>query len=157
MDEVGEAAWRHVGKQWITAVVPKLVPADLRHLQALAGSIHLAVGETHHSARQHTQAGICAHLLALLKEQLHADADPQHRLACRDRIQHQGLQPAASQAQGARPERTHPGNNHPACTLNDGRIARQPDVGAGATKRFLHAVKVTNSVVDDRNHAAKAS
>ncbi|MNF10507.1 hypothetical protein D3C80_2114630 [compost metagenome] len=67
---------RQAGKQrTLRLAEAQLVPAHMRHLVAVPG------GEAHHCAGQKPQPLMLAMLLAAAEQQLHAEADPQHRLA----------------------------------------------------------------------------
>jgi len=59
---------------------PQVVPAHVRHLEALAALLHPG-WEAQHLSRDQPQPLVATELLALVEEHLHADADTKQRLA----------------------------------------------------------------------------
>src|SRR5262249_49694325 len=85
-------------------------------------------------------------------EQLHADADPEERLALGDGLAQQRRQPARLDLvhRGAEGTiaREHQGVRPP----QGGRVAAELDLGADLAEALRHAAEVADAVVDDRDH-----
>nr|GEU28313.1 hypothetical protein [Tanacetum cinerariifolium] len=98
VDEIKIAVVRNAVPHGVRRILMDLVPAHLRHLEARAILLQLAIElEAHHAARQQAQAGGVA-LLAAIEQHLLADAHAHQRLVagcCQQRFLHAGLAQAA--------------------------------------------------------------
>src|SRR5512139_3758998 len=89
------------------------VPPHVRHLQHPAAGCRHVAGEPYHPAREEAHSLVPAELLALGKQELHPDADPQERAAGGEVLPQEREQPLPRHVRHAVPERPHPGENDP--------------------------------------------
>src|SRR5512140_427727 len=145
--EVDVSALGDAGEQRIAAVKRELVPPDMRDFYA-----RLSGPEPHDAAGDHAEPGARSLLLALVEQDLQAEADPQVRPAARDRLA-QGLAEAAL----AEPAHEHAeralARHDDLVGAGDGLgIAGDDHVAADLCERTLDGAQVPRADIDDGDH-----
>ena len=105
-----------------------------------------------HLPRQQPQPGVLPHFLAVLKQQLHADADAQQGPAAGGRLAHQVLEATAPQSCRARAKGANAGDDHAVRRPHLILVGCQHHRRADVLKSPLHIAQIANAVVDDRDH-----
>src|SRR5918999_5217622 len=126
-------------------------PADVRHLQRPARG---QAAEVDRTTGDEAQSAGSTELVALLEEQLHAEADAEQR-PTRCGVPPQRLDEAAT-FELAHPvgERAHAGEHEPLRTLDGLGALGEDDLGARTLERPADAEEVAEAVVDDGDQAS---
>ena len=147
--EVEPGLIRHALPQRVRAILLHLVPAHVRHFQALAFAGG-GVLETGHGARDQAQRVDAVVLVAAIQQHLHAQADAQQRLVLRG-LDHHLVQLQSPQLIHAAAHAAHAGQ-HQAVTLEQFfRVIADlhPVRITDSLQRFGQRVQVAHAVIND--------
>src|SRR5690606_16443245 len=125
-----------------------LVPAHVRHLEALAVLLQVLAEEAYLTGEQ-ADAIDPVVLLAALEQRLHADADAEERAVDAD-LAHQLVETQAADLGHAVADRADAGKHHAVGFTDDLRIAgHQHLAGTDVLQRLGHRVQIAHAVIDD--------
>ncbi len=145
VDEVDVGAVLDSVEERVGTVTPQPVPAHVGNRQRSVDSPH--------AARKEAEAPVEAVLLALLEEDLHADADAQERLPGRGGLLEHPHEAAAPDLVHRRAEGAVPGQDEGVGGAQHRRVSAQHGLGPRVAKSLGHAPEVADPVVDDGDHS----
>ena len=148
MDKVDAVPFLHIAQKRMAAFLNERVPAHLRDLQFRRnGTLH-----RDHAAAQKAEAVMLAEFIALVKEQLHSEADPEKRLAAFGFRQHRPVQAGGTQLVDGIPEGADARQNDTVRPANLLRIGRHACFQSKAQQRAAQGEEVSHPVIHDRDH-----
>jgi len=121
-----------------------LVPAHVRDRQA--------VRKAAHAPAEHPQAAVLAHLLACLKEELHAHANAQKGDSVTDRGHEVGLQAQSAQVADGVPKGANAGEHQRRGPAHLLRRRDDPGAHSEAAESHLDVAQVAHAIVHDAQH-----
>ncbi len=149
VDEVDVRAVGDAVEDRVRAPGLQPVPAHVRHRELPL--------EAPDAAGQEAEAGVASVLLALLEEELHADADAEEGLSLLDRLaQDRHEAPPFDLGHGGR-ERPVAGQHERVGAAQGLRVPGEQDLRPRAAEALRHAPEVPDAVVGDRDHAPTGS
>src|SRR5690554_124372 len=127
-----------------------LIPAHVRHLQALA-QVSVAICKAHHLARKYAQALNTAIFFAMTHQCLHANTDTQKRGATADNFTYCLIQPTLVQLSHTVTDSAHTRKDNSVGSGNHCRVRGDYYLltTSDFLKRFRHGVQVTHTVIKD--------
>src|SRR5690606_15510793 len=150
VDEVEAPHVRNAVPERMVFRVPDLVPAHVRHLEALAIFLQILAEEAY-LAREQADAVNAVVLFAALQQRLHADADAKERAVDAD-FAHQFVEAQAANLGHAVADRAHARKYHAIGFTDDLCIAgHQHLAGPNMLQRLGNRMQVAHAVIDNGN------
>ena len=148
MNKIHTVAGLHVPQQRAFGHRLQSVPADVGDFQLFRdGSLH-----GHHPPGQQTQPLVAAVFETLLKEQLHAQADAQHRHALFRLLDHQLVQPGGPQLVRRVAEGAHAGQHQLVRLFQNSGVGAHLHLGPHTAQGGTEAEQVAHPVVNYADH-----